>query len=532
MFTFSQSTSWKPRDDILEQQQIDLPYKPFLRTDRLGKVVDFSSSFQKSARETVQQVETEAAFQAVDTKQPAKKALKYKGQPAPRRVQQPQQRRVDQRRKTNTRTERASLKILKTFAVEPDVYWKILSEYSLITLSKFSKGADAVSKESNYCDVGRIRYYDKAADSVSTRSRRPLPRHPINPPNVSASNDPIFQRMASENVADVFIGSDVLTMLMTSNRSVIPFDIVTIKKDGKYWFDKRSEFPLFDLQVVDEHSETAPFQETGPDSPLELFSEVKNVSDVVRDTLLAGEEVTIGSSQDLDAMNLPHGASYGYRYKIFELTTGTRIAVRFPLMGRLGTASDHEETYVRTLYEWHSLAGINSWRNRLDKKKGAVLSEQLHDNNNQLSRWALEGLLGDVPRAQIAFVSRSLDTKSSAPELLATLSTSTAILAQQLNISLAVCWSTVLVVLEEIGKLSQGVHVILRPASKNCIRIFDVPNATSAEDVHVIPVTSIIAEEEDEVVVGVRAELVGGEDDDEPLGGAGPQRYDFKPKFK
>lgn len=65
-------------------------------------------------------------------------------------------------------------------------------------------------------------------------------------PNESTTNDPIIQRLAEDNKAQIFASDVAAAALMTSSKAMYPWDLI-IKKFGNFLFiDKRDEENMLD----------------------------------------------------------------------------------------------------------------------------------------------------------------------------------------------------------------------------------------------------------------------------------------------
>jgi len=62
--------------------------------------------------------------------------------------------------------------------------------------------------------------------------------------NPTTSDDPIMQEYAAKDKARVFVTDSILSMLMTAQRSVYPWDIVITRDGDKLFIDKRDGGPF------------------------------------------------------------------------------------------------------------------------------------------------------------------------------------------------------------------------------------------------------------------------------------------------
>ncbi|KAL0244940.1 hypothetical protein GEMRC1_009020 [Eukaryota sp. GEM-RC1] len=467
LFSFSEN-QWKPSPSYQDIHGLDIPYKPFLRTERLGKAVDLSttSHYPKAVREAKQTT----GFVSVETKPLIKKSTRKPLQAQRKPFQPPFQEkpRYDKRRQRVQRVDRSITKVLRTLSVDPDITWEMVNEYPMSNLAKAVLPGKAELTGSVYKDCGTLLQYDRSLDSVTPKTRKviTLPHTPT--PNPTASKDPVFADLAAEGKANVFASSDVLTAMMTCHRTALAFDFVVIKRDGF---------------SVSENSESAPFAETGPDSPPSLFVEAKIAGDRAIQEFFSSTPSSAPQLEECPAELASDAHSYGHRYKLYDLPSGYKLAVRLPLMGYLQTSDGSlDQLYVRSLYEWHDQTTMQSWRVQLEKaKKASSLAAEMHNNHTQMARWALEGHLADVSRVEVAFVSRPLEAAGN-PELLGTIYSSTRAFLDQLSISINNSWACLLVLLEEVKKLDDGVYVFVKPPTKTVLRLYSVPSASVVDD--------------------------------------------------
>jgi len=58
---------------------------------------------------------------------------------------------------------------------------------------------------------------------------------------VPTLEDPVFQRLAKENKADVFATDTAIAAIMTSPKSLYSWDVIIRKYQDKLFIDKRDE---------------------------------------------------------------------------------------------------------------------------------------------------------------------------------------------------------------------------------------------------------------------------------------------------
>ncbi|PYH87697.1 eukaryotic translation initiation factor 3 subunit EifCd [Aspergillus ellipticus CBS 707.79] len=139
--------------------------------------------------------------------------------------------------------------------VRPD--WNMLEEVDFSRLSKLNLEAPEGEDIDSYGFLYTYdRSYDKAPVKNAERRLQSLDRAAY---NVTTSQDPVIQDLADKNEATVFATSDILSMLMCAPRSVYSWDIVIVHQGNKIYFDKRDGASL-DLVTVNENAADAPLE--------------------------------------------------------------------------------------------------------------------------------------------------------------------------------------------------------------------------------------------------------------------------------
>lgn len=150
-----------------------------------------------------------------------------------------------------------------TVTIGPD--WQVLEEIEFSRLAKLrlEVDLDEVEEVSAY---GFLYEYDRAYDRINTKNPQPLQILDRSRYHPTASDDPVIQELASQNKAKVFTTDSVLSLLMCSTRSVYPWDIIIVKEGDKMFLDKREGGP-FDFLSVNENAADPPTESDKPDSP-------------------------------------------------------------------------------------------------------------------------------------------------------------------------------------------------------------------------------------------------------------------------
>ncbi|KAI8444690.1 eukaryotic translation initiation factor 3 subunit D [Phakopsora pachyrhizi] len=107
--------------------------------------------------------------------------------------------------------------------------------------------------------------YDRSYDRINTKNPQPLQILDRSRYHPTASEDPVIQELASQGKAKVFTTDSILSLLMCATRSVYPWDIVIVKEGDKLFMDKREGGP-FDFLSVNENAADPPMESDKPDS--------------------------------------------------------------------------------------------------------------------------------------------------------------------------------------------------------------------------------------------------------------------------
>ncbi|EMC93382.1 hypothetical protein BAUCODRAFT_95031, partial [Baudoinia panamericana UAMH 10762] len=213
-------------------------------------------------------------------------------------------------------------------SIQPKDTWRMLEEIDFNRLSKLNLDT---GEGEDLDDYGFLYYYDRSYDKqpgapTSVRKLQVLDRAAY---NVSTSADPIIQEMAEKDEATIFATDNILSMLMCAPRSVYSWDLVIVKQNNKIFIDKRDGSAL-DMVTVNENAADAPLElsEGNKDTlnnPIALKEEATHINNVFPCQVV--QESETGKHE----MNNPHPfynaaeetdppASKAYKYRRFDLS--------------------------------------------------------------------------------------------------------------------------------------------------------------------------------------------------------------------
>ncbi|KAG5456521.1 MAG: eukaryotic translation initiation factor 3 subunit D, partial [Olpidium bornovanus] len=374
--------------------------------------------------------------------------------------------------------------------------WIVLEEMDFARLSKLSYEEPDVEDLDWH---GQIHYYDKLYDRVTVKAEKPLllagntsagVRERF---NATTSDDPVIQYMAGEgDRGTVFATDSILACLMTTTRSVYPWDIVVTRTGNKLFFDKRDGSNI-DYLTVNENAVEPPAEADDKDNinsatALSIEATLVNekfLAQAVKELfqLTAYVDPTLVSFQDdfVELSSKPYMwgnaadiLPCGYRYRSWYLGDESCVLVaRTELSSALkpASASSPEVRFVlKALNEYdHKAAGAGgalSWRQKLDTQRGAVLATEMKNNANKLARWACEAALAGADHIRVGFMSRLNARDNSRHSVIGSQSYRPAELATQLNFSFSSGWGIVKTITDVCFKQPEGKYILVKDPNK------------------------------------------------------------------
>ncbi|GAB7328062.1 hypothetical protein MBLNU13_g00104t1 [Cladosporium sp. NU13] len=211
-------------------------------------------------------------------------------------------------------------------SVQPKDSWRVLEEIDFSRLLKLNLDTgDGEDLE----DHGFLYYYDRSYDKqpgapTSVKKLGALDRAAY---NVTTSHDPVIQELAEKDEATVFATDNILSMLMCAPRSVYSWDLVMIKQGNKIYIDKREGSSL-DMVTVNENAADAPLEmsEGNKDTinaPGALKEEATHINNVFPSQVVQEtNKVDMANEHPFynSAEETDPPASKAYKYRRFDLS--------------------------------------------------------------------------------------------------------------------------------------------------------------------------------------------------------------------
>jgi len=524
-------TGWGP--STIPAQFKDMPYQPFSKSDRLGKVSDWTGATYQDRRYMTKYQsqygaggtqysyyyeEDDSTFQLVDTagktkpmygrgrgfrgrggfrgrwnnfnnrnQQATTNALQTltKAQKIKERDRQRQVRKWQKQQAGRQNYHRAAPIKSREASVTVKSDWIVVEEMDFPRLAKLS--LPTVGEADDLLQCGSLEFYDKIYDRVNVKNERPLQRIDRIFHTVTTTDDPVIRKLVkSEPNANVFVTDAILATLMCASRSAYSWDIVVQKIGGKVFLDKRDNTE-FDLLTVSETAAEPPQEEgTNLNSPRNLALEATFVNhnfsqQVLKSGDMAGERHKFDEDNPfVDADEDGEVASVAYRYRQFNLGNDINMICRCEL-DAVQQGSQGEVLYcvVKALNEWDSRSsGGVDWRQKLDTQRGAVLANELKNNACKLAKWTVQSLLAGADNLKFGYVTRYNVKDSSRHIILGTQQFKPVEFAQQINLSMDNAWGIVRCVLDLVMAQKDGKYLIVKDPNKAMIRLYDIPDTT------------------------------------------------------
>ncbi|TMW45860.1 hypothetical protein DOY81_009064 [Sarcophaga bullata] len=472
----------------------DVPYQPFSKSDRLGKICDwtntsnndkkyqnkYASTFGTGNQYAYYHEEDETTFHLVDTARKAETTSSTWSLPNSRgrntrgglsnamtTLGGKNNKARDSRRGVNKKfgSRNAPPKIRESsVAVRAD--WTSIEEMDFPRLMKLSlpnikEGEDIVT-------CGTLEYYDKTYDRINVKNEKPLQKIDRIVHTVTTIDDPVIRRL-SKTVGNVFATDAILATIMCSTRSNYSWDIVIEKFAIKIFMDKRdnTEFDLLTATRTSVEPPTMmivhPTHHTGPNESKYKFEEANPF---------------ITEDEDIEV------ASVGYRYKKWNLGSDIVLVARCEHDGVLQTPNNEPQFLsIKALNEWDSkLANGVEWRQKLDTQRGAVLANELRNNACKLAKWTVQAVLAGSDQLKLGYVSRINPRDPSRHVILGTQQFKPHEFATQINLSMDNAWGILRCIIDIVMKQKDGKYLIMKDPNKPMIRLYDIPDNTFDSD--------------------------------------------------
>ncbi|XP_046392789.1 eukaryotic translation initiation factor 3 subunit D isoform X1 [Ischnura elegans] len=509
---------WGPCD--VPDQFKDMPYQPFSKGDRLGKISDwtgaafqdkkyankYASQFGSGTQYAYYHDEDESTFHLVDTTRVQKPPYQrgrfrqmqraMRGRQLPRHLNSQLQvlaRGMKTRDKDRLRSQRKWVRHqgMRNMRNQPPIKnrdasvtvrsdWSTIEEMDFPRLAKLSLPNVKEAVDVTLC--GSLEYYDKTYDRVNVKSEKPLQRIDRIFHTVTTTDDPIIRKL-SKTEGNVYATDAILATIMCSTRSNYSWDIVIEKIGDKLFFDKRDNTE-FDLLTVNETSVEPPQDESNSlNSPRSLALEATFINHNFSQQVLKMGEPRLKMDEPNPFISEDEEgevASVAYRYRKWDLDNGVVLIARCEHDAVLQNVNGElQYITIKALNEWDSkLSGGVEWRQKLDTQRGAVLANELRNNACKLAKWTVQAILAGSDQIKFGYVSRAHVRDSSKHVILGTQQYKPHEFATQINLNMDNAWGILRCIVDICMKQKDGKYLIMKDPNKPMIRLYDIPDNT------------------------------------------------------
>ena len=534
---------WGPPESAsphLPNHPINVPFAPFSRSDKLGRIADWTRTYNNPSRNPLRNpsdsvfdftgddsfgagiaADEDSSFRLVDGKPPPRPKFgpKWRFQQQ-RQLPQRRDEEVEARKReaekerarrdrlynlnrsggNNQRREAAVFK--SSVDIQPE--WNMLDQ---IPFSTFSKLSFSVPEPEDLLLCGALEFYDRSYDRVTPKNERRLERFKNrNFFKVTTTDDPVIRRLANEDKATVFATDSILSTLMCAPRSVYSWDIVIQRVGNKLFFDKRDGSQLDLLSVHETSQEPLPEAKEDINSAYSLSVEAAYINQNFSQQVLIrdGNKVTFEEPNPF-ANEGEEVASVAYRYRRWKLDDDMHLVARCEVQSVVEVNKQRSFLTLNALNEFDPKYSGVDWRQKLETQRGAVLATELKNNANKLAKWTAQALLASADLMKLGYVSRVHPRDHFNHVILAVVGYKPREFAAQINLNTTNMWGIIKSIVDLCMKLNEGKYVLVKDPSKPQVRIYEVPADAFENDYVEEPLP------EDEQVQPPAEEANGGE---------------------
>jgi translation initiation factor 3 subunit D len=517
---------WGPLENDVPDSLVDIPYTPFSKSERIGKIADWTTSqdYGNDKRKNYQRndqiygsglsnafnyrfaAEEEASFSLVD--RAASSSKKTTGH----RTVQKQNRQSSKlvrnfrvpyqqnyRNKAGRRFNRQDVKLLDE-GVKIGDQWKVIED---IDMNKLALNTFTVNDPSDISVYGTLNYFDQSVDRISAKSGVALKAAKRIIDNPSTADDEVIQSIAKSTTGRaVFATDSIISTLMCAPRSVYAWDIVITKCGDQIFFDKRDDSQAFDYYTVNENVTDNSIDASDIiNSPAQLSEETTSnckcfaEQAVDKETKYQFKEAYPFNDEDSN----DEIGSVAFRYRKWALNSSGEepisLIVRTTLDAALQQKSNLISNKVKSMEPVESTNSLDdtlfinlrtvdefdlyrntSWRKNLDMQKVGCITSEFRSNFNKLSKWAIESILSGADYIKFGFISRVNNKDNKKHEILGTHTFKPKEFANHLQLTIENSWGILKEIVDKLMKLEDGKFVLVKDAVKNTFTLYSVPD--------------------------------------------------------
>lgn len=504
-------TGWGPCG--MASQFEAIPFAPFNKNDRLGRVSDWTNKFNNRTNRQFGQglsdtfaythKDDESSFSLVDNTpkfKPKDGRRRFKKFSVHNRRRQGRGYRVwgnrrnwkgkDKNGRQRKRWGQNYTPDVKAPSVLLNAEWKQVATIEFDAIKKSWKQADAPQ---DLVQCGQLDRYETAFDRVSPRNSTNLTQFKLRRHfTATTSNDPVLQRLMSSKAGNVY-GTDVIFgVLMASPRSINPWDLVVRRVGDTVIFDKRPTSRIDYVSVNENWNEVTETNTDSPNHPDNLSTEATYINhNFSQQVLKKADNKTVlqhkfkEQNPFLDSLgDGEEAASVAYRYRKWNLGDGINLVSRCTLNGYTQHKGERLYLQLKALNEFDSKQSGNiDWRQKLEQQTGAVLANEMKNNSNKLVRWTAEIAMSGAQELRLGFVSRTHTKDALKHVILKSQKYKPSSFAAALDVKIPNLWGVLKNIVTQCLALDEGTYLLVKDPSNPKMAIYDI----GSEDPDTLP---------------------------------------------
>lgn len=502
------SSQWGPPEDT-NSQFAGIPFAPFVKSDRLGRVSDwnqasnhrdrrYNNNFGGGAGVFDHKDEDESSFSLVDSKPKLKP--KY-GQRVYKKF--PQNRRNPRRgrggfRGRGGRGGRGGFGGARGGKGKRWGFnnWHDRNDTVKESSVQIAEGWEVVGPEILFDTLSTLKFTPPAAETLvecgtldkfnpmfeRTTVAQPTSLHRFESRQhftATTSDDPVLEELANDGAGTVYATDTILSVIMAAARSIAPWDIMVTKKKGIVFLDKRPLSRIDFLGVNENWNEIQEEDKESVNHTDNLSTEATlinhNFSQQVVDSKLGSTPLARPNPFLSGVEEGSTAATVAYRYRKWDLGK-VKLVSRTTVNGYTERKGEHFLTKIQALNEFDpKLSGSVDWRQKLTAQPGAVLAAEMKNNANKLTRWTAETHLSGAEEFRLGFVTRTHVKDNYRHVILAARRYEPAVFAQSINVNVKQLWGVLKLVLDRTQELDDGCYLLFKDPNKASMRFYSVP---------------------------------------------------------
>lgn len=366
--------------------------------------------------------------------------------------------------------------------------WRIIEEIEFNRLAKLQLDPDDSIPIKT---VGSTFYYDKAADKIDTRQEKLISTPSNSPVRVilpPVEEDKIMLGIARDENIQIIAPDHIAALLMAAPRTTLPWDVL---------IKRRGELVILDSRL-DCDIDLLPVNETSPDAPPDdraSADTINSASSLARETARLALNIPSVLTKADDTLakfdvapQLSKDENVAVRYAKLDLGDGAVMLVRSHISSVLrGTRNDENDIpmHMAALLEYeHKGASGMDWRLKLDNQRGAVFAHEIRNHGAALARIVFKALLSAIEHIKLAYFSRVSVKDTTRHALLGVHEFEPYELANQMNLNVPNGFGVLRTLIDLCRRLPTNCdYILMRDPNKATLRLYKLPGGdTNAFD--------------------------------------------------